>query len=96
MLTESRVPFGTGIYSQPEAAGLLGMAPPRLRRWVNGYTYWLRGLETARRRRRPPIIASVEDERGHLEGGSGGAAGEGDDDRLAQILIEKEAQAAAS
>lgn len=45
-----------GIYSQAEAARLLRMTPGRLRRWVNGYTYWLQYRATETRRRRAPVI----------------------------------------
>lgn len=48
---------GIGIYSRADAARLLRMSPARLRRWVSGYTYWLRGATTTRsRRQRPPVI----------------------------------------
>lgn len=48
--------IGVGIYSQPEAARLLHMTPSRLRRWVNGYTYWLDRRPADVRRRRPPVL----------------------------------------
>lgn len=50
--------FGTGIYARPDAARLLGMTPERLRRWVGGYTYWLRerGTEGRQRRRQRPVV----------------------------------------
>ncbi len=54
------VPLGTGIYSRPDAARLLGMSPDRLRRWVGGYTYWLRdhaGQDKSRRRQGPVVNA---------------------------------------
>lgn len=51
-----RVPLGTGIYSRAEAARLLGVTPSRLRRWVNGYSYWSRYWDKPERRRRPPVI----------------------------------------
>lgn len=48
---------GIGIYVRADAARLLRMSPARLRRWVGGYTYWLRGATATRaRRRRPPVI----------------------------------------
>lgn len=48
---------GIGIYARPDAARLLGMTPDRLRRWVGGYTYWLRNERSGRsQRRRPPVI----------------------------------------
>lgn len=48
---------GIGIYTRPEAARLLGMTPNRLRRWVSGYTYWLRYEDGAEAlRRRPSVI----------------------------------------
>lgn len=52
------VPLGTGIYPRPDAARLLGMTPERLRRWVGGYTYWLRQAGDARRtrRRQTPVV----------------------------------------
>jgi uncharacterized protein (DUF433 family) len=48
--------LGIGIYSQPEAAHLLRMTPSRLRRWVNGYTYWLSRQASEVRRARPPVL----------------------------------------
>ena len=52
------VPLGTGIYPRPEAARLLRMTPERLRRWVGGYTYWLREAAgtTRRQRRQTPVV----------------------------------------
>jgi hypothetical protein len=32
------------------------MTPSRLRRWVNGYTYWLRSSQAETRRAKPPVI----------------------------------------
>lgn len=54
---EAHVQLGLGIYTRAEAARLLNMTPSRLRRWVNGYTYWLPapGFSKAKRRR-PPVI----------------------------------------
>lgn len=53
----SDVALGTGIYSRADAARLLQMEPGRLRRWVSGYTYWLRSskAEPARRRQDPLV-----------------------------------------
>lgn len=48
---------GIGIYARADAARLLRMSPSRLRRWVGGYTYWLRHEALPRtRRRQPPVI----------------------------------------
>ena len=48
---------GTGIYVRTDAARLIGVAPSRLRRWVDGYTYWPEGSpRTSSRRRRPRIV----------------------------------------
>lgn len=55
------VPLGTGIYARADAARLLDMTPERLRRWVGGYTYWLREATGAgRRRRRQGAVVQVE------------------------------------
>lgn len=55
-----RIPLGTGIYPRAEAARLLGMTPDRLRRWVGGYTYWLRESAAGgrKRRRQTPVVHS--------------------------------------
>lgn len=53
-----RVPFGVGIYQRAEAARLLRMTPTRLRRWVNGYTYWLHSHVTPRQRRQPLVVTT--------------------------------------
>jgi uncharacterized protein (DUF433 family) len=50
------IPLAVGIYSQADAARLLGMTASRLRRWVNGYTYWLRSPAVEQRRSKPPVI----------------------------------------
>jgi uncharacterized protein (DUF433 family) len=55
-MTTRPIPQGIGIYSQVDAALLLQMTPSRLRRWVNGYTYWLRSAESAKQQARPPVI----------------------------------------
>jgi uncharacterized protein (DUF433 family) len=55
-MTNYQVKVGFGIYSRVDAARLLGMNPPRLRRWVSGYTYWLRVAASEEQRRKPPII----------------------------------------
>lgn len=49
---------GIGIYPRPDAARLLDMSPARLRRWVSGYTYWLKKAtdDPPARRARPPVI----------------------------------------
>ena len=48
---------GTGIYMRADAARLIGVASSRLRRWVEGYTYWPeQSSGTGSRRRRPPIV----------------------------------------
>ena len=54
----SVIPLGTGIYYPAEAARLLGVGPSRLRRWVNGYTYWLAGNDAPRQRRQAPVLHS--------------------------------------
>ena len=55
------VPLGTGIYAKGEAAKLLSMKPERLRRWVTGYTYWLRAATGAeRRRQRQSALVQIE------------------------------------
>jgi len=55
------IPLGTGIYARVEAAQLLGISPDRLRRWVGGYTYWLReATGTERRRRRQAAVVRTE------------------------------------
>lgn len=48
--------LGVGIYTQPEAAHLLRLSSPRLRRWVNGYTYKPQQAALGVRRSRPPVI----------------------------------------
>jgi uncharacterized protein (DUF433 family) len=55
-MPQLQIPQSIGIYSQADAAHLLQMTPPRLRRWVNGYTYWLRSPESERQRAKPPVI----------------------------------------
>lgn len=55
-MTKTPIPQGIGIYSQVDAARLLRMTPSRLRRWVNGYTYWLRSEDSAKQQARPPVI----------------------------------------
>jgi uncharacterized protein (DUF433 family) len=56
-MSERLIRPGIGIYSRVEAARLLRMTPPRLRRWVGGYTYWLRDSAAEKsRRKRPPVI----------------------------------------
>ncbi|MGH7603364.1 MAG: DUF433 domain-containing protein [Gemmatimonadaceae bacterium] len=55
-MTTSQVKLGVGIYSRTDAARLLGINPPRLRRWVSGYTYWLLATSTSEKRRKPPVI----------------------------------------
>ena len=35
--------LGIGIYGVPEAARLTGVSAPRIRRWVKGYTFRVRG-----------------------------------------------------
>lgn len=48
---------GIGIYARADAARLLGLTPARLRRWVGGYTYWLRDASDAKaKRRQPPVV----------------------------------------
>jgi uncharacterized protein (DUF433 family) len=55
-VTSYKVRPGVGIYSRAEAARLLGLNPPRLRRWVSGYTYWLIATSSGEQRRKPPVI----------------------------------------
>lgn len=56
-MKESLIRPGIGIYARADAARLLGMTPARLRRWVGGYTYWLKnGSASGARRRQPPVI----------------------------------------
>lgn len=56
-MTRTHIPIGIGIYGQAEAARLLRMTPSRLRRWVNGYTYWLHApVAGQEKRKRPPVI----------------------------------------
>jgi uncharacterized protein (DUF433 family) len=59
-LVATPIPFGTGIYLRADAARLLAMTPDRLRRWVDGYTYWLResGAGDRARRRQTPVVHS--------------------------------------
>lgn len=56
-MSDSVIRPGIGIYARADAARLLGMTPARLRRWVSGYTYWLRDREAVRsKRRQPPVV----------------------------------------
>lgn len=55
-MTTLQIPPGTGVYYRAEAARLLRMTPSRLRRWVSGYTYWLRYQLRPKRRRQPPVV----------------------------------------
>ncbi|MHB1072788.1 MAG: DUF433 domain-containing protein [Gemmatimonadaceae bacterium] len=56
-MTQSTIRLGTGIYLRSDAARLLGVAPARVRRWVDGYTYWVDQPRAGRaRRRQPPIV----------------------------------------
>lgn len=58
-MTADVVPLGVGYYRRVEAARLLGLSPPRLRRWVSGYTFWLESEQGRRRRReQDPVIGS--------------------------------------
>jgi uncharacterized protein (DUF433 family) len=59
-MTAKLIPLSIGIYSQADAARLLGMNPSRLRRWVNGYTYWLRHRDAESRRAKPPVITKSD------------------------------------
>jgi uncharacterized protein (DUF433 family) len=56
-MAQRQIPLGTGIYLRSDAARRLHVSTPRLRRWVDGYTYWYdhRGSRTTRRSR-PPIV----------------------------------------
>jgi uncharacterized protein (DUF433 family) len=54
-MPQHRIPLGIGIYYPAEAARFLQIQPGKLRRWVNGYTYWLAGTEAPRRRHQPPV-----------------------------------------
>lgn len=57
-MPDSAIRSGVGIYVRADAARLLRMTPARLRRWVGGYTYWLRDATSTNRarRRQPPVI----------------------------------------
>ena len=57
-MTKNRIPLGIGIYERAQAARLLRMTPSRLRRWVRGYTYWLRHPAEPERRSQPPVVKS--------------------------------------
>lgn len=55
--TSGRIRSGIGIYPQPVAARLLRLSSGRLRRWVGGYTYWMRESSSGRvRRQQRPVI----------------------------------------
>ena len=54
-MPQQRIPLGIGIYYPAEAARFLRIQPAKLRRWVNGYTYWLAGSAAPRRRHQPPV-----------------------------------------
>jgi uncharacterized protein (DUF433 family) len=57
-MTPHTIPLGTGIYLRSDAARLLRVSAPRLRRWVDGYTYWYdRHGSPTTRRSRPPIVS---------------------------------------
>jgi hypothetical protein len=49
--------LGVGIYSRAEAARLLKVTQPRLRRWVLGYTYWLHLGERESLRKKLPVVS---------------------------------------
>jgi uncharacterized protein (DUF433 family) len=49
--------LGVGIYSRAEAARLLKVTQPRLRRSVLGYTYWLHLGERESLRKKPPVVS---------------------------------------
>lgn len=53
-MTHAPVPLGLGIYYPSEGARFLQVRPASLRRWAQGYTYWVPG-HTARTRVRPVI-----------------------------------------
>lgn len=40
-MTRSTIPLGLGIYYPAEGARLLRLKPDALRRWAQGYTYWV-------------------------------------------------------
>ena len=48
--------LGTGIYSPADAARLLGLDRARVRRWVNGYTYYYRYNKVESRRKQVAVI----------------------------------------
>ncbi|MGH7717675.1 MAG: DUF433 domain-containing protein [Steroidobacteraceae bacterium] len=58
LMSEEVIRLGVGIYSRADAARLLGISAQRLRRWVGGYTYWLRSATNTTRRARPALIQS--------------------------------------
>ena len=47
------IPFGTGVFSVPEAARMLKVTPRTVGRWFRGYTY--RPMPGAAKRIRPPV-----------------------------------------
>ena len=51
----NQIPLGVGYYSRTEAARLLALSPSRVRRWVSGYTYWLKYAGTRTRRALDPV-----------------------------------------
>ncbi len=57
-MRQPTIPLGIGVYSRADAARLLRMTPPRVSRWVVGYTYWLRSRinHQERRSERPPVV----------------------------------------
>lgn len=68
MHRSARIRPGIGIYPQPVAARLLKLSPGRLRRWVGGYTYWMRetGAGRVRRQQRPVIQTDLPSVAGRL------------------------------
>jgi len=58
-MTATAVQPGVGIYDRPDAARLLGIPSARLRRWVDGYTYYLRSAARRTARKRAPVLRSM-------------------------------------
>ena len=53
-MAREKTRLGIGIYSVPEASRLSGVASQRIRRWLRGYHYDVRGAA----RESAPVIAA--------------------------------------